>query len=60
MSDLISRQAAIDAVPVVRCKDCTKRRTLLCPMTKLDEYYHVISDTDDGFCSYGLEYEDTV
>ena len=26
MSDLISRQAAIDAVPVVRCKDCVDRK----------------------------------
>ena len=59
--DLICEQPTVDAVPVVRCKYCMKRSNLLCPMAKLDRHYNIINDADDdGFCSYGLEYEDTV
>lgn len=53
----------IDAVPVVRCKDCTYRADPMeCPMcfeeyTDLseDEWDSIISDStvDDGFCHHG-------
>lgn len=42
---------AVDIVEVVRCKDCKKRDTNLCPL------YHCVSpminSMDDDFCSYG-------
>lgn len=52
----------IDAVPVVRCKDCKYRCTLVCPMyhteTCLDDLdgfddYDVDRTDDDGFCHLG-------
>ena len=40
-----------DVIPVVRCKDCKKRSTCLCPLC------HCVSPRinarDDDFCSYG-------
>ena len=52
--DTISRQAAIDAVEVVRCKDCIhaehwyrdKSRCFLWHEEGIDVF-------DDGYCSYG-------
>lgn len=45
----------IDAVPVVRCKDCKRRGTDDCPMhikgTPVDEEF--LSKVDNDFCSYG-------
>lgn len=40
----------VDAVPVVRCKDCKKRGTGECPM---EQDYPWISTDSDDFCSYG-------
>lgn len=40
----------VDAVPVVRCKDCKKLGTGECPM---EQDYPWISTDSDGFCSYG-------
>ena len=41
----------VDAVEVIRCKDCKKRDTNLCPL------YHCVSplinSMDDDFCSKG-------
>ncbi len=42
----------IDAVPVVRCKDCVKRETVLCPLETYDDFPWRASREDD-FCSYG-------
>lgn len=41
-------QPAADVVPVVRCKDCRKRKSYECPM-----YF---ANGDEDFCSYG-EYQ---
>ena len=44
---------AVDAVPVVRCKNCRynpKRDWVSCPMTGRN------TRKDDDFCSYGEEY----
>lgn len=58
IAQAVTEQSTVD---IVRCKDCMKRSNLLCPMAKLDRHYNIINDADDdGFCSYGLEYEDTV
>ena len=42
---------AEDVLPVVRCKDCAKRRTGECPMDQ--GYPWLMSDSDD-FCSSGV------
>ena len=48
----IESAPAIDAVPVVRCKDCIKQHTLVCPME--DMYNHGIYEPcEDSFCSHG-------
>lgn len=45
---MIDQEETIDAVPVVRCKDCVYRdRDGRCAMV---EYFH---RHDDDFCSYG-------
>ena len=37
---------------VVRCKDCVKRETVLCPLETYDDFPWRASREDD-FCSYG-------
>ena len=44
----IAKVPTIDAVPVVRCKDCYKRDTSWCLM-----YYARLGTEDNDFCSYG-------
>lgn len=46
----------VDAVPVVRCKDCANRGTGSCP-TEGD--FPWISSDSDGFCHRGERKEDT-
>ena len=41
---LISDTPTVDAVPVVRCRDCRKMKTYECPMQSCGY---------DDFCSYG-------
>lgn len=59
----------IDAVPVVRCKDCAKRGGYNCPMFfeeqtfSEDDGYDWIdhdSTTDEGFCQCGVRLEDWI
>lgn len=56
----IEARTPIDAVPVVRCKDCKHRGTSYdCPFrhlmfTEADGYHYVDKTTDDGFCSFGV------
>ena len=46
MADFINEAPTIDAVPVVRCKECRFRgNPLNCPMCHEEDYY----DEDDGF-----------
>ena len=42
----------IDAVPVIRCKDCKHRGSDMCPMetVELDPWF---GSKNDDFCSYG-------
>lgn len=53
--DLVDEQPAVDAEPVVRCKDCKWRGHIGCAITIVDE-----SDKpmDDDFCSWGERSED--
>ena len=48
----------IDAVPVVRCKDCQLRGGITCPMLRLIPNGCVMNfadgTTDNGYCSRGV------
>lgn len=60
--DDIHKAKVVDAVPVVRCRDCVLRGSDYCPMCH-DEYtydeddgsdYYTVDNTDDdGFCHKG-------
>jgi len=65
----IARVPGIDAVHVVRCKDCAKHGGYHCPMFfeeqtyNYDDGYDWIdhdNTTDDGFCHCGIRLEDWV
>ena len=50
VNTVIEHQPAVDAVEVVRCKDCIHRDDGKCPMEDNNPWY----ETDDNdFCSYG-------
>lgn len=49
---IIHELPTIDAVEVVRCKDCKHRQTDECPMLHDDDYY----DEDDGWDSITFDY----
>lgn len=59
VEDAVESAPTIDAVPVVRCKDCKHRGTSYeCPFrhiafTEAEGYHYVDCTTDDGFCSFG-------
>lgn len=59
---IVDRRQTIDAVPVVRCKDCKHRGGYHCPMyhteTSLDDLdgfddYNVDRTDNNGFCHRG-------
>lgn len=62
---LIRYAPSVDAVPVVRCKDCVYRgNEIYCPMFRMEEtwdeddgadYYYVDLTVDDGFCYCGAK-----
>lgn len=64
MKKAVEETPAVDAVPVVRCKDCKFRGFDFCPMCH-DEYtydeddggdYYTVDNTeDDGFCHNGAK-----
>lgn len=50
----IRNERTVDAVPVVRCKDCRKNETMDCPMRY--EYNHNVKvwyNSKADFCSWG-------
>lgn len=55
----VAKAPAIDAVPVVRCKDCKYHRNAGCPMRTLHvaPYGYKVNDstTDNGFCHMGAK-----
>ena len=60
LKNIIYNAPTVDAVEVVRCKDCEYRGELVCPMFS-EEYiwydggYAEIDNTeDDAFCSVGM------
>lgn len=56
--NLIMRQPAVDAVPVVRCEECALRHTLKCP--RLIDFGHILEDRtwNKGFCDKGTRKDD--
>lgn len=65
--NFLRNRPAVDAVPIVRCKDCVHRGfDIRCPMCH-DEYtwdedegsdYYTVDNTiDDGFCYLGTDVE---
>ena len=62
--DMVKNLPVVDAVPVVRCRECKHRGYDVCPMCH-DEYtydedyggdYHTVDNTtDDGFCHNGAK-----
>lgn len=59
---ILDTQPAVDAVPVVRCKDCIHRRTMGRPpfVAFVCSHNKGLGDNvkDDDFCSYGEKKED--
>ena len=57
IQDIIDESPAVDAVPVVRCKDCKDYRNGICGKIEyiMDGYYHGTFEEKrpDDFCSYG-------
>lgn len=51
---LINKAPAVDAVEVVRCKDCKHRDTVYCAMD-----IDILDVADDMFCSFGERRADT-
>ncbi len=53
--DMIINASIVDAVPVVRCKDCKNRGKDDCPMhiTGIPADEELLSELDNDFCSYG-------
>ncbi|MBQ1573681.1 MAG: hypothetical protein IIZ78_21360 [Clostridiales bacterium] len=49
--NLVKRQPSVDAVPVVRCRDCKIRYTVRCGM--FDDDSEGEWTDDNGFCQYG-------
>lgn len=59
---VIEQAPVVDAVPVVRCRECKYRSSVSCPMCHDEytydeddgaDYYMVDNTTDDGFCHEG-------
>ena len=46
----IAKVPTMDAVEVVRCKDCKHREDGRCPM---EQFYPWLDQRDTDFCSYG-------
>ena len=52
--DSIDAQPTIDAVPVVRCKDCIHENMTTCPLCWIENHtMEFINHNADDFCSYG-------
>lgn len=53
--DAVENQPTVDAVPVVRCKDCAKRGTRDCGFSFEHEFSGLEHwETDDDYCRLGV------
>lgn len=48
---------AIDAVEVVRCRDCKWYKTMYCKMDRWTDLVTVYMAKEDDYCSYGEKWE---
>ena len=55
LESVIEAQPTVDAVDVVRCKDCVHRHQTTCPFLIANAYK---ASSDDDFCSRGERRED--
>ena len=59
----IEKVSSVDAVEVVRCKNCAKRGGMDCPKYHSEySYGYEFTDdntTDDGFCDEGVKKDET-
>ena len=57
--DVVRKAPKVDAVEVVRCKDCKHYKYRMCELIGniMDGYYHGTFDVKrpDDFCSYGVK-----
>ena len=57
--DVVRKASKVDAVEVVRCKDCKHYKYRMCELIGniMDGYYHGTFDVkrSDDFCSYGVK-----
>ena len=52
--DSIDAQPTMDAVPVVRCKDCIHENMTTCPLCWIENHtMEFINHNAEDFCSYG-------
>ena len=54
--NMIDKRPTIDAVEVVRCKDCVRKQEWLIDYTHDSDWFctlHECAMNDDDFCSYG-------
>lgn len=50
--DAVENQPTVDAVPVVRCRDC-RHMSIEQGLRYCDAWEHFNGEGDDGFCNYG-------
>lgn len=51
---LMEEAPTVDAVEVVRCKDCIHDNMTTCPLCWIENHtMHFINHNSDDFCSYG-------
>lgn len=53
IQEFVEKAPAVDAVPVVRCKDCAKRGNNECPMFFYLGYGYADFTSHNGYCDRG-------
>lgn len=54
----VKKSSEVDAVPVVRCRDCKWYKTMYCKMDRWTDLVTVYVAKKDDYCSYGKRRED--
>lgn len=55
--EAIADAPVIDAVPVVRCRDCKWYKTMYCKMDRWTDLITVYVAKEDDYCSYGEKWK---
>lgn len=53
----LGKQPTIDAVPVVRCRDCKWYKTMYCKLDRWTDLVTVYVAKEDDYCSYGEKWK---